>query len=237
MAQLAAVVFDLDDTLFDHSGSAARGFGRWLAGFHGPATPELTAAWFELQDRHFNAWRDGLVSMAEQRRRRIAGLLELLGRPVPKPPELDALWVEYFTSYRSGWQRFDDAEVALELVAAAGLRTAILTNGPEDMQHDKVAVIGLSGRVGPVLTAEAVGSAKPDPRAYAALCAELGLDPGTVLYVGDDHHLDVVAARAAGLRAVHLDRRGAGPADEPARIASLHELAEHLRPEGRKVER
>lgn len=228
MAQLAAVVFDLDDTLFDHSGSAARGFGAWLSSIHGPATPELTAAWFELQDRHFNAWRDGHVSMAEQRRRRIGELLELIGRPPLDQPGLDALWRDYFTSYRAGWQRFDDAELALELVAAAGLRTAILTNGPEDMQHDKVEVIGLAGRVGPVLTAEAVGSAKPDPRAYAALCDELGLDPATILYVGDDHHLDVVAARAAGLRAVHLDRRGTGPAGEPHRIASLKELAAHL---------
>ncbi|WP_205629548.1 HAD family hydrolase [Jiangella muralis] len=228
MAQLAAVVFDLDDTLFDHSGSAARGFGSWLSSIHGPATPELTAAWFELQDRHYNAWRDGLVSMAEQRRRRIGELLELIGRPPVDQSGLDALWRDYFASYRAGWQRFDDAEVALELVAAAGLRTAILTNGPEDMQHDKVDVIGLAGRVGPVLTAEAVGSAKPDPGAYAALCAELDLDPATILYVGDDHHLDVVAARAAGLRAVHLDRRGTGPAGEPDRIASLHELAGHL---------
>lgn len=228
MAELAAVVFDLDDTLFDHSGSATRGFDSWLAGFHGPATPELTAAWFELQERHFAAWRDGRVSMAEQRRRRIGGLLELLGRPVPEPSGLDALWAEYFTAYRSGWQRFDDAEAALRLVAAAGLRTGILTNGPEDMQHDKLAVIGLAGRVGPVLTAEALGRAKPDPRAYAGLCAALGLDPATILYVGDDHRLDVVAARAAGLRAVHLDRRRTGPDGEPDRIASLHELAAHL---------
>ena len=228
MAELAAVVFDLDDTLFDHSGSATRGFGTWLAGFHGPATPELTAAWFELQDLHFGAWRAGLVSMAEQRRRRIRGLLELLGRPAPEPAGLDALWGDYFVAYRSGWQRFDDAEAALALVAAAGLRTGILTNGPEDMQHDKLAVIGLTGRVGPVLTAEALGCAKPDPRAYAGLCAALGLDPGAVLYVGDDHDLDVVAARAAGLRAVHLDRRGTGPAGERDRIRSLHDLAAHL---------
>ncbi|RIQ16110.1 HAD family hydrolase [Jiangella rhizosphaerae] len=222
------MVFDLDDTLFDHSGSAARGFGTWLASFHGPATPELTAAWFELQDLHFAAWRDGLVSLAEQRRRRIAGLLELLERPLLDPPGLDALWADYFTAYRSGWERFDDAEAALELVAAAGLRTGILTNGPDDLQHDKLAVIGLSGRVGPVVTAESLGSAKPHPAAYAGLCEALGLDPGAILYVGDDYELDVVGARAAGLRAVHLDRHGTGPAGERDRIGSLHDLAARL---------
>ncbi|PZF83762.1 HAD family hydrolase [Jiangella anatolica] len=222
------MVFDLDDTLFDHSGAAAHGLGAWLATFHGPATPELTAAWFELQNRHFAAWRDGLVSMAEQRRRRIDGLFALLGRPAPDPAGLDALWAEYAAAYRTGWRRFDDAEAALALVAAAGLRTGILTNGPDELQNDKIATIGLIGRVGPVVTAESLGCAKPDPRAYAGLCAALGLDPASVLYVGDDHELDVVAARAAGLRAVHLDRRGTGPAGERDRIASLHELAAHL---------
>lgn len=49
-----------------------------------------------------------------------------------------------------------------------------------------------------------------------------------VLYVRDDHELDVVGARAAGLRAVHLDRRGAGPAGAGDRIASPHELTAHL---------
>ncbi|SDU34046.1 HAD family hydrolase [Jiangella alkaliphila] len=228
MPELAAVVFDLDDTLFDHSGSATRGFGTWLSTFHGPPTPELTAAWFELQDRHFGAWRDGRISMTEQRRRRVGGMLELIGRPPLDEPGLDALWRDYFAAYRSGWQRFDDAETALELVAGAGLRTGILTNGPDDMQYDKIAVIGLTGRVGPVLTAEALGSAKPDPGAYAGLCAALGLDPAAILYVGDDYRLDVVGARAAGLRAVHLDRHGTGPAGERDRIASLHDLAAHL---------
>jgi putative hydrolase of the HAD superfamily len=228
VAELAAVVFDLDDTLFDHSGSAARGFGDWLPTFHGPATAELIAAWFELEERYFPLWRDGHVSLEEQRRLRLRELLELLGLPPCEEPGLDAMWAGYLAAYRSSWQRFDDAEAALELVAAAGLRVGMLTNGPERLQHDKIAAIGLTGRVGPVVTAEAVGIGKPDPRAYAGLCAALDLDPGTVLYVGDNYELDVVAARACGLRAVHLDRHGTGPAGEPHRVASLHDLAAHL---------
>jgi putative hydrolase of the HAD superfamily len=43
--------------------------------------------------------------------------------------------------------------------------------------------------------------------------------------VGDNHELDVLAARAAGLQAVHLDRRGAHSAEETRRISSLLELA------------
>ncbi|WP_327004670.1 HAD hydrolase-like protein [Dactylosporangium sp. NBC_01737] len=59
---------------------------------------------------------------------------------------------------------------------------------------------------------------------FAEACRRWGLPPAAVVSVGDRHDLDVVAARAAGLHAVHLDRDGAGPLDEPHRVASLTEL-------------
>ena len=76
-------------------------------------------------------------------------------------------------------------------------------------------------------TAEALGAAKPSPEAFAAVCASLAPAPASVLHVGDDHALDVVAARAAGLGAVHLDRTGSGP-DDDARITSPADLDGHL---------
>ena len=48
-----------------------------------------------------------------------------------------------------------------------------------------------------------------------------------MLHVGDLFDLDVLAARAARLRAVHLDRHGRGPLDEPDRITTLR-AATHL---------
>jgi putative hydrolase of the HAD superfamily len=46
-----------------------------------------------------------------------------------------------------------------------------------------------------------------------------------VVHVGDRHDLDVEPARLAGLRAVHLDRHGQGPTEDPFRITSLRDLA------------
>ncbi|ABW11314.1 HAD-superfamily hydrolase subfamily protein [Parafrankia sp. EAN1pec] len=104
----------------------------------------------------------------------------------------------------------------------------MLTNGIDSQQLAKVRAIGLAGRVGPVFTAEALGAAKPHPSTYLAVCERLGAAAGSVLHVGDRHDLDVLAARAAGLRAVHLDRTGLGPHDEPDRITSLDQIARYL---------
>jgi putative hydrolase of the HAD superfamily len=42
--------------------------------------------------------------------------------------------------------------------------------------------------------------------------------------VGDNYDLDVLGARAAGLQAIHLDRKRAETRPERSRITSLHEL-------------
>lgn len=75
-----------------------------------------------------------------------------------------------------------------------------------------------------MFSSDAIGFAKPDPRAYHHVCSQLNRLPSAVLHVGDRHDLDVVAARAAGLGAVHLDREDHGPHDEPDRITSLNKL-------------
>lgn len=85
--------------------------------------------------------------------------------------------------------------------AEAGLRAWLAQLGVPTRD-----AIGLAGRVGPVLTSTDLGTPKPDSRSYLAGCHRLGLPAHAVLHVGDTYDLDVVAPRAAGLHAVHLDR-------------------------------
>jgi len=216
-----AVVFDLDGTLLDHAASARRGLGEWLGEMGLAPTGEVAAAWFAAEERHFAAWRSGEVTWAEQRRRRLRDVLPLLGVPVGTDAELDAVFAGFLTAYERAWTGFDDADAGVDGVRALGLATAVLTNGAEDQQRAKLARLGLLQRVGPVFTAEGLGVAKPDARAFLLVCERLGLPPRDVVYVGDDHAVDVLPARAAGLRAVHLDREGAGPLDDPARVTTL----------------
>ena len=64
--------------------------------------------------------------------------------------------------------------------------------------------------------------------AYLTVCASIGVAPAEVLHIGDRYDLDVLAARAAGLAAVHLDRDDAGPHEEPHRLTSLARLGDYL---------
>jgi putative hydrolase of the HAD superfamily len=110
----------------------------------------------------------------------------------------------------------------------AHLQIAVLTNGADYQQRAKLAACGLSELVGPVFSSDVIGFAKPDPRAYRHVCEQLRVNPSHVVHVGDRYDLDVVAARAAGLNAIYLDRLDIGPEDEASRICSLVELPVHL---------
>lgn len=74
-----------------------------------------------------------------------------------------------------------------------------------------------------------VGHVKPDPDFYRALCRQLNLAPAEVLMVGDTWRCDFLGATAAGLHALHLDRRGnAGPEQAAVSIRDLTEVLRHL---------
>ena len=60
---------------------------------------------------------------------------------------------------------------------------------------------------GAVISAE-VGAAKPDPAIFARALAVAGVPAAAALHVGDTAAADLAGARAAGIRALHLDRSG-----------------------------
>jgi putative hydrolase of the HAD superfamily len=245
--KVRAILLDLDDTLIDHAGAVSTALRRWLPGLDDallaawtdiqeplPALDDaLLTAWTDIQERHLADWRARRISFPEQRRRRLRDFLPLLDLPVPADPDtLDRIFDGYLREYEQAWRAFDDVDGALESLAAAGLATAVLTNGTTEQQNDKLARVGLAGRVGPVFTAEDLGCAKPDAGAFLGACSRWSvsqsLSPGAVVSVGDRYDLDVVAARAAGLQAIHLDRDGTATEAEPRRIRSLTELVDRL---------
>ncbi len=111
----------------------------------------------------------------------------------------------------------DGARELLGELRRAGLLVGVLTNGAGALVGRKLATLGLEALLDAVVTAEEAGAPKPDPRAYAAAAAALGLQPGRLAMVGDHLEWDVAGPLRAGYaRAVWLARdRGAGDGEAP----------------------
>jgi putative hydrolase of the HAD superfamily len=86
--------------------------------------------------------------------------------------------------------------------------------------------IGLSSYVTCIVDSCDVGVEKPDPRIFRIALEASGARPETTIHVGDMYQVDVVGARAAGLRAVLLDEMGLHDGIDCPRVRSLTELAE-----------
>src|SRR5262249_28238637 len=105
-------------------------------------------------------------------------------------------------------------------------RLAAVTNGYERVQRSRLKAAGLFARFDAIVTSEACGFAKPDPRIVRAALAALGVAPRDALYVGDDLRPDWGAARSAGVPFVWIPRgrAGAGPRRRARSLLALARL-------------
>jgi len=206
-----AVIFDLDNTLFDHTASATYAIRTWIPELGGTTSDELVAQWFVIEDRHYERFLSGELTHQGQRRGRLRDFLPLLGLAVPPTDaELDEFFTGYLHHYQNSWSAFPDARAALEVARSNGWRIGVLTNGSTRQQNAKLRAIGLADLVDVVCTTESLGVSKPAREAYLQTCEALGADPAETLMIGDNFELDVLGAQAAGLSARHLDRAAGG---------------------------
>ena len=209
MSAIQAVVFDAYGTLLDVHGAMAR-----HADVLPPDWERISAEWRTKQleytwvrsltgpGQHRDFWqvtRDALEFVAARHR---FGDADLLARLMDAYRRLPA---------------YPDAEGTLIAVRAAGLRTAILSNGEPGMLADAVAAARLGPLLDAVLSVEDAGVFKPDPCVYALPGAALDLPTERMAFVSSNAW-DAQAAAAGGYRVFWCNR--AGQPDEYGLVAS-----------------
>ncbi|HTO12064.1 MAG TPA: HAD family hydrolase [Candidatus Binatia bacterium] len=116
-----------------------------------------------------------------------------------------AAWRRAYNAPLGFWTRMEpEADAALALARARGLRTAVISNSNGTVA-DILAHLGLAKDLEFVIDSSRVGVEKPDPRIFHLALERAGLRPDEAVYVGDLYSIDVVGARAAGMRAILMD--------------------------------
>ncbi|KUL52053.1 MULTISPECIES: HAD family hydrolase [unclassified Streptomyces] len=232
---IRAVVWDIDDTLFDYARADATGMHAHLVAEgllerYGSARLAL-ARWKELTELHWARFSAGGVAFEQQRRDRVRDFLDAPGLA---DPDVDAWFARYVGHYEAAWALFPDTVPALDALAD-GYRHAVLSNSALAVQDRKLRVLGVRERFEAVLCAADLGVSKPAAEAFLAACTHLGLAPEEIAYVGDQPEIDARGARDAGLLGVWLDRAGTAGDGPPGvhRIRDLSELPALLRADTR----
>ncbi|HEY8288571.1 MAG TPA: haloacid dehalogenase type II, partial [Acetobacteraceae bacterium] len=135
-----------------------------------------------------------------------------------------AALAEVLQAYRS-LDAYPDAPAMLRRLRAQGLGLAILSNGEPGMLGDAVKAAGIEHALDAVLSIEAAGVFKPDPRVYRLATAQFGLDPRQIAFVSSNAW-DAFGAHAFGFRVFWINRSGQPAEYElPAAVTVLTELA------------
>jgi HAD superfamily hydrolase (TIGR01549 family) len=116
---------------------------------------------------------------------------------------------------------------SLRAIRDMGLKMAVVSNanGTICAAADR---LGIGELVSCVLDSHTEGVEKPDARLFEIALERSGADRDTTIHVGDIYEVDVVGARAAGIRPVLLDAAGLYPDADCRRVASLPELVAAL---------
>lgn len=130
------------------------------------------------------------------------------------------------------WSRVVPGSVeGLRALADTGVRLGVVSNADGTIEtqlreHEILQVgPGIGVEVECVIDSGAVGVSKPDPRIFHLALDAMGIDPSDAWYVGDMPGIDVVGARAAGLRPFLMDPYSLHLDADYDRIGSLSELA------------
>jgi putative hydrolase of the HAD superfamily len=118
---------------------------------------------------------------------------------------------------------YDDAIPALNELRDRGHGRLVVSNW-DCALPDWLGPPGLLDLVDGVVTSAEVGAAKPDARVFRRALELAGVGPNHALHVGDSPDSDVRGARAAGIRAVLVQRDGEPPPGLE-HVRSLRELA------------
>jgi putative hydrolase of the HAD superfamily len=210
-----AILFDLDETILKYPTDADtcwqtichRFRGRVL----GVSSEALFAAIREHRDWYWSNperfyW--GRLHLEAARREIVAGGLRRLG--VDDLLMAEEIARAYAVLREEGVEAAPGALEALRALRLRGVRLALVTNGPAELQESKIAAHRLPDLFDCILISGKLGYGKPDERIFRLALAELGVAAHETWMVGDNLEWDVVAAQRLGILGIWVDARGQG---------------------------
>lgn len=206
-----AILFDLDDTLFDHRRASAIALGAMHAAY-APGLPfdAFSRKHAEVLEAFHARFLAGEFTLNEARVARMQTLFAAFGH------DIDASTAEcaarlYRDQHQSNRSLVAGAFELLNTLRGQA-RLGIVTNNSTAEQIEKLNALNIADFFETVVISEDVGVTKPDPKIFTIALERLGASANDTVFVGDNWANDIVGAVNVGMSAVWLDRDRETPA-------------------------
>ncbi|MDE0670168.1 MAG: HAD family hydrolase [Caldilineaceae bacterium] len=231
MGTMPSIVFDLDSTLLDNSSyqDTLAEICRQVSELHPGVEPrQLQQAnltiWTSNKNRYMTELWDGTkdtFSLGEEVWELTLAQCGIQSRSIAREAARihDATEAGHIRLYA-------DARSAVQTLQQAGIRMALVTNGPSQLQRRKIEILGIAPWFEAVLVSAEVGHSKPEPEIYMLALESLNADPKDAWFVGDNLYTDIAGANNVGMPSVWVNRTGEPlPPDAPVPTHEVRTLA------------
>lgn len=196
-----AVIFDLDNTLYDYTKNnqiARQRLAETAAGLL-DVTPERFLEVYAQADREVKA-RMGASASCHNRMLFCQRAVEMLGGNVlevtPK------LYEAYWGTILAEMKLYPGAEKLIKALKDKGILIGICTDMTAHIQYRKLQSLGLTPYVDAIVTSEEMGVEKPHAAMFHAILDKLKVRSGEAVYVGDNFERDICGAQNTAIRPI-----------------------------------
>ena len=143
--------------------------------------------------------------------------------------EVVARRVHELFPYELDVRKFDDVDKALSVVKEYGARLIVISNIASEMRlRIYLDRLEIADYFDYLIASGSVGFEKPDTRIFRHAASLVGVEPQSIMHVGDSYEHDYLGAQAAGLFPVLIDRYGRNKDKNCRKIDKLYMLVNFL---------
>ena len=214
---IAAVLFDLDETLLDRTTS--------LQAF---LSSQYDRFGKSLGSISFETWRDRFLELDQRGLAPKSSVYPAVLTEFGGDRSLaNALLNDYAEKCCEHARAFPGLLETLVQLRGEGLKLGIITNGEATFQARHINALGLNAFMDAILVSETEGLRKPDAALFVRGAKRLNVSPASCLFVGDNPVADILGAHAAGMLTAWFGRGLNWPiSTDPNPGASISELRE-----------
>lgn len=201
---IKAVIFDVDDTLFDYRYCCRKGLTavqNKFKCFEKHSLDEFEKEQRKLSDEiHISQMLTGNISLEQERIERFKISFSRAGEIVNESEAREAVRI-----YRKNYEAsFRAVPGAYELLGAlkSRVKIAVLSNSYYDLQMSKLVHCGLDKFVDVTVVSEHAGVTKPDSKIFIETLNKLNCKPNEAVMIGDSWEVDILGAHKAGIRSI-----------------------------------
>lgn len=220
------IFFDLDDTLYDRTQPFINAYADFFSCTDTEVMKQAYLFCTKRGDEVFLPSQRGEITMEEMYIYRYCHGFGDMGITIS--PEEALRFQQIYKSYQNKITPGDGVISALNYCKNHFENIGIITNGPIDHQHDKIAALGIGEYFDEnlIIISQQVGIAKPDKRIYQIAEERTKKSSSDIVFVGDDFIRDIEPTAMLGWHSIWLNRHNAQPAKTYPNLLSISTMNE-----------